>query len=55
MPVHQLWSCHFTQEANFENFYFVLVLHLILEKVTKFLEGKLSTVESVGQKLQGEG
>ena len=37
MPAHQIWSCHVTEEANFEHFYFVLILHLILGKVTKFL------------------
>ena len=37
MPTYQIWSCHVTEEANFEFFYFVLILHLILGKVTKFL------------------
>ena len=36
MPAHQIWSCHVTQDANFEIFYFALILHLILEKVTTF-------------------
>ena len=37
IPAHQLWSYHVTQEANFENCYFVLILHLLLGKVKKFL------------------
>ena len=47
MPAHQIWSCHVTHEANFEKFYFVLILHLILRKVTKFLVEKLSTSEVI--------
>ena len=50
MPTHQIWSCHVTQEANFKNFYFVLILHLILRKVTKFPVGKLSTSEVISGK-----
>ena len=37
IPAHQIWSCHVTQDANLENHLFVLILHLILGKVTKFL------------------
>ena len=55
MPAHQIWSYHVTQEANFELFYFVLILLLILGKVTKFLVEKLSTSEVISQKLQGDG
>ena len=44
-PAHQIWSCHVTQDANFEFFYFVLILHLISGKVTKYLVEKLSTSE----------
>ena len=29
MPVPQIWLCHVIQDANFENFYFVLILHVI--------------------------
>ena len=54
MPTHQIWSCHVTQVVNFEFFYFVLILHLILEKVTKFLVEKLSTSEVISQKPHGE-
>ena len=53
MPAHQIWSCHVTQEANFENFLFVSILHLILGKVTKFLMGKLSTSEVISRKPHG--
>ena len=53
MPAHQIWSCHVTHEANFEFFYFVLILHLILGKVTKFQVEKLSTSEVINQKPQG--
>ena len=54
MPTHQIWSCHVTQDANFI-FYFVLILHLILGKVTKFLVEKLSTSEVMSRKPQGRG
>ena len=53
MPAHQIWSCHVTQEANFEFFYFVPILHLILGKVTKFLVEKLSFSEVISQKPHG--
>ena len=55
MPTHQMWSCHVTQVANFEKFYFVLILHLILGEVTKFLLEKLSTSEVISQKSHGGG
>ena len=47
MPAHQIWSCHVTQDADFEFFYFVQILYLILGKVTKFLVEKLSTLEVI--------
>ena len=50
MPALQIWPCHMSQEANVEKFYFVLILHLISEKVTKFLVEKLSTSEVISQK-----
>ena len=53
LPAHQIWSYHVTQEANFENFYSVLILHLILGKVTKSLVEKLSTSEVISQKPHG--
>ena len=45
MPTHQILSCHVTQVTNF---YFVLILHLILVKVTKYLAQKLpvNSIES---------
>ena len=43
------------REANFENFYFVLILHSILGKVTKFLVEKLHTSETISQKPHGGG
>ena len=55
MPALQIWSCHVTQEANFENFLFVSILHLILGKVTKFLMEKLSTSEVISRKPHGGG
>ena len=55
MPAHQIWSCHVIEDANFENFYFVLILHLILGEVTKFLVEKLSTSEVISKKPHGEG
>ena len=44
-----------TQEANFENFSFVLTLHLILRKVIKFIVEKPSTSEVTSQKPHGAG
>ena len=52
MPALQIWPCHVTQEANFEKFYFFLILHLILGKAAKFLVEKLSTSEVISQKPQ---
>ena len=53
MPAHQIWSCHVTQDPNFEIFYFVLILHLISGKVTKFPVEKLSMSEVISKKPQG--
>ena len=54
MPAHQIWSYHITQISK--NFYFVLILHLVLGKVTKFPMEKLSTSEVISQNtLRGEG
>ena len=55
MPTHQIWSCHVTQDANFEIFHFVLILQLILGKVTKFPAEKLSTSEVISKKPHGGG
>ena len=54
MLAPQIWPCHVTQEANFEENLFFLILHLILEKVTKFVAEKLSTSEVISQKPHGE-
>ena len=54
MAALQIWPCHVTQEADLEIFfYFFLILHLILGKVTKFLVEKLSTSEFISQKHHG--
>ena len=50
MPAYQIWSCQVTRDANFEIFYFILILHLILGKVTKFPVEQLSTSEVISQK-----
>ena len=55
MSAHQTWSCHVTLAAEFEFFYFVLILYLILRKVTKFLVERLFTLEVISQKPQGGG
>ena len=43
MSAQQIRSCHVAQDAILKIFHFVLILHLILGKVTKFLVEKLST------------
>ena len=55
MPAHQIWSCHVIKDANFELFYFVLILHLILGKVTKFQVKKLFASEVISKNLTGGG
>ena len=55
VPTHQIWSCHVTQDAEFEIFCFVLILYLILRKVTKFLVDRLFTLEVISQKPHGGG
>ena len=47
---HQIWSCYVTQEKITKMFYLVLILHLILRKVAKFLVRKLFTSEVISQK-----
>ena len=41
--------------CKFRNFYFLLILHLILGKVTKFPVEKVSTSEVLSQKPHGRG
>ena len=55
MPAHQIWSCHVTQEANFENFLFCSNSTFNFGKITKFLVEKLSTSEVISQKPHGGG
>ena len=55
MLAHQIWSYHVTQEANLKILYFVLILHLTLGKVIKFLLEKFSTSEVISQKPQMGG
>ena len=54
MPADQIWLCLVTQDVNFEFFYFVVILHLIVGIVTKFLVRKLCTSEVISQKPHGE-
>ena len=55
MPAHQIWSCHVTRDAEFEIFYFVLILYLTLRKVTKLLVEKLFASEVISRKTSGGG
>ena len=55
MPAHQMWSCHVTQDAEVEIFYFVLILYLILRKVKEFLVERLLTLDVISQKPHGGG
>ena len=40
MPAHQIWSCHVTQEANFENFLFCPSSTFNIRKSHKISGGK---------------
>ena len=54
-PAHQIWTCDVTQETNFEFFYFVLILHLILGKSQNF-QWKSSLLQTLSAKnLMGDG
>ena len=53
MPTHQIWSYHLTKLQISELFYFFLILHLLLGKVTKFHVEKFSTSEVSSQKPHG--
>ena len=53
MTAHRIWSCHVTQEANFEKFLYLPNFDLILGKVIKFLVEKPSTLEVIRQKPHG--
>ena len=52
MTAHQIWSCHVTQDANFEIFLFCPNSKLS-GNVRKVLVEKLSTSEVISQKLHG--
>ena len=52
MPAPLIWPCHVTQEANLKKIVF-LILHLILEKVTKYFrmaDGLMTLVDEVNLK-----
>ena len=53
MPAHQILSYHVTKKQISHFFYFVLILHLILGKITKLLVEKLYISEVSSQKPQG--
>ena len=53
MPAHQIWSCHVTQDANFEHILFFSNSTLNIRKSKKFLVEKLSTSEVISQKPHG--
>ena len=53
-PTHQIWSCHATQNANFEIFNFVLILHLVLGS-HKISSGKVLHFKSYQPKTSREG
>ena len=50
MPAHQIWSCHVTQEANFEKFLFCPNSAFNIRKSYKISIEKLSTSEVISQK-----
>ena len=41
MPAHQIWSCHVTQDANFQNFLFCLNSTFNIRKNHKISIGKV--------------
>ena len=53
MPTYQIWSCHVTQDANFNFFLFCPNSTVNIRKVTKYLVEKLSTSEVISQKPHG--
>ena len=50
MPVHQIWSCHMTQDANFENFLFCHNSTFNTRKNHKISSGKALYFRSYQQK-----
>ena len=55
MPAHQIWSCHVTNEANFDKFLFFANFTFDIRKITKFRMERLSTSEVISQKPHGGG
>ena len=49
----QIWSCHVTQEANFEKILFFSNSAFNIRKSYKISNGKLSTSEVISQKPHG--
>ena len=55
MPARQIWSCHVTQEANFDCFLFCPNSTFNIRKSHKASSGKLSTSEATSKTLPGVG
>ena len=53
IPTHQIWSCHVTQDANFENFLFCPNSTFNIRKSRKISSGKLSVSEVISKKPLG--
>ena len=54
VSAHQIWSCYVTQDAKFEILP-VLILHLMLEKDTKFAEESYLHQKLSAKSLTGGG
>ena len=54
MTTHQLWSCHITLAANFENFYLQPNFAFMLGKVTNFGENWLKN-KKINGKMKNAG
>ena len=55
MPTHQIWSCHVTQKANFENFLFFPNSTFNIRKCHKISSGKAVYFRSYQPKTSQEG
>ena len=53
MSAYQIWPCHVTQDANFEQFLLFADSTFDVRKSHKFLVEKLSTSEVISQKSHG--
>ena len=49
-PAHQIWSCHVTQDANFENLLFCPNFKFNIRKSHKIFVEKLSILEVISKK-----